>query len=163
MTKKPATIDATDLHHLITNGQAPRMIDVRTPAEFAAVHILGSVNMPLGALRLDPDDRVVLVCRSGQRATRAAAGLPHSRVLTGGILAWQALGAPVTTGAPRWDLDRQVRLVAGGLVVTAVLASTVVEPAKWLAALVGGGLAVAALTGTCALGTLLAALPYNRR
>ncbi|WP_243711113.1 hypothetical protein [Actinomadura sp. KC216] len=42
-----------------------------------------------------------------------------------------------------------------------VLASTVVEPAKWLAAL-GAGLTVAALTNTCAMGIALAKLPYNR-
>jgi hypothetical protein len=63
---------------------------------------------------------------------------------------------------PRWDLERQVRLAAGGLVLAAVLAGTVFPPATWVAALVGGGLAVAAITDTCLLGKLLTALPYNR-
>jgi Flp pilus assembly protein TadB len=63
---------------------------------------------------------------------------------------------------PRWDLERQVRLAAGSLVLAAVLAGVVVPPVTWLAALVGAGLAVAALTNTCLLGMLLTKLPYNR-
>lgn len=46
--------------------------------------------------------------------------------------------------------------------LAAVLASTVVPPAKWLAAVIGAGLAVAALTNTCAMGMALARLPCNR-
>jgi Protein of unknown function (DUF2892) len=42
------------------------------------------------------------------------------------------------------------------------LASVAFGPAKWIAAFVGAGLAVAALTNTCAMGMLLAKLPYNR-
>jgi hypothetical protein len=83
-------------------------------------------------------------------------------MLTGGITAWQAAHAPVITGTPRWDLERQVRLIAGSIVLLAVLASTLVEPAKWVAAFIGAGLAFAALTNTCAMGMLLAELPYNR-
>jgi hypothetical protein len=30
----PATIDVPALQHLLTTGHAPRLIDVRTPAEF---------------------------------------------------------------------------------------------------------------------------------
>jgi len=170
----PATLDATALRHLLTAADRPRLIDVRTPGEFATAHIPGSANVPLDLLRAHRDElrahldeRVVLVCRSGQRAGQAervlaAAGLPHLRVLRGGIVAWQAAGAPVRTGPERWDLERQVRLVAGSIVLTAVLVSTVFPPAKWAAAGIGGGLAVAALTGTCAMGTLLSRLPYNR-
>jgi 3-mercaptopyruvate sulfurtransferase SseA len=118
-------------------------------------------------LRNHLDEQVVLVCRSGHRATQAeqalaGAGLPNLRVLDGGITAWQAAQAPVTAGTPRWDLERQVRLVAGSIVLTAVLVSTVVEPVKWVAAFIGAGLAFAALTNTCAMGMALAKLPYNR-
>ncbi|GGN88408.1 sulfurtransferase [Actinoplanes lobatus] len=174
MTTPPAALDVPALHHLIATGHAPRLIDVRTPAEFASVHIPGSYNVPLDLLREHRDElrdhlgeQVVLVCRSGQRAARAeqalaGAGLPNLRVLTGGIAAWQAAQAPVTTGTPRWDLERQVRLVAGGIVLTAVLVSTVVEPVKWVTAFIGAGLAFAALSNTCAMGMLLARLPYNR-
>jgi Protein of unknown function (DUF2892) len=55
-----------------------------------------------------------------------------------------------------------VRLVAGTLVLTSVLIGIAVPPVTYLAAAVGAGLAVAALTNTCAMGALLAKLPYNR-
>ena len=67
------------------------------------------------------DQDVVLVCRSGMRAaqaeaTLAGAGLPNVHLLEGGITAWQQHGAPVTRGRARWDIERQVRLVAGSIV-----------------------------------------------
>jgi rhodanese-related sulfurtransferase len=170
----PASIDTAGLREQLTAGSGPRIIDVRTPAEFETAHIPGAYNVPLDLLRehrtelrrhLDED--VVLVCRSGARATQAGqtladAGLPNVKVLTGGILAWQAAAAPVNLGRPRWDLERQVRLVAGTIVLASVLASAAIPALKWIAALLGAGLAVAALTNTCAMGMLLGKLPYNR-
>ncbi len=159
---------------MVTAGRGPQIIDVRTPGEFETAHIPGSVNVPLDVLREHRDELVqhldeqaVLVCHSGQRATTArqalaAAGLPNPRILQGGITAWQSAGAPVRPGRARWDLERQVRLVAGSIVLVAVLASVAFEPAKWIAALIGAGLTVAALTNTCAMAMLLAKLPYNR-
>ncbi|WP_433436618.1 rhodanese-like domain-containing protein [Nonomuraea sp. CA-141351] len=168
------TIDTAALGHLLNSGDAPRLIDVRTPGEYEAAHVPGSRNVPLDLLRehrdeLRPhlDEQAVLICRSGQRATIAAqaltdAGLPHIRVLEGGLVAWQATGAPVETGRPRWDLERQVRLVAGSVVLVSILASVAFPAAKWFAALIGGGLVFAAVSGTCAMGMALARLPYNR-
>lgn len=170
----PTTIQTADLQQLIASGNGPRLIDVRTPGEFETAHISGSCNVPLDMLRehrdelrAHLDEQVVLVCRSGQRATTAeqaltAAGLPNLRVLHGGIIAWQAAGAPVRAGRPRWDLERQVRLVAGTIVFVAVAASVVFPPAKWVAAFIGAGLAFAAMSNTCMMGMLLARLPYNR-
>ena len=57
----------------------------------------------------------------------------------------------------------QVRLVAGSIVLTGILASTVVPQAKWLSAGIGAGLTGAALTNTCAMGALLSRMPHNRR
>ncbi|MDT3439405.1 MULTISPECIES: rhodanese-like domain-containing protein [unclassified Pseudofrankia] len=173
-SRTPAALAATALQHLIATANAPRLIDVRTPGEFEAAHIPGSYNVPLDVLRehrdelrAHLDEEVVLVCRSGQRATAAeqalaAAGLSNLRILDGGISAWQAAGAPVHGGKRRWDLERQVRLVAGSIVLTAVLASVAVPPAKWAAAVIGAGLTFAALSNTCVMGMLLAKLPYNR-
>jgi hypothetical protein len=55
-----------------------------------------------------------------------------------------------------------VRLVAGGLVLTGIVASVVFPPAKWLSGAIGGGLVAAALTDSCLMGRLLSKLPYNR-
>jgi hypothetical protein len=85
------------------------------------------------------------------------------KVLDGGMLAWQSADAPVNRGRPRWDLERQVRLVAGSIVLLCILGSLLIPGLQWIAALLGAGLAVAALTNTCAMGMLLAKLPYNRR
>lgn len=169
-----STVDTQALLEMLDSGHGPRLIDVRTPGEFAAGHIEGAYNVPLDLLREHRaelcehlDETVVLICRSGQRAAQAeqalaGVGLPNLRLLDGGITAWEAAGGPVRRARPRWDLERQVRLVAGSLVLAAVLVGLVFSPVTWLAALVGAGLAVAAVTNTCLLGMLLTKLPYNR-
>jgi rhodanese-related sulfurtransferase len=173
-TSTPATVDSLDLRALLDSSVPPRVLDVRTPGEFEAVHIPGSYNVPLDLLREHRDeiikhldDDVVLVCRSGQRAAQAEvalrnAGLPNVHILEGGITTWEAKGFPVNRGTQRWDLERQVRLVAGSVVLASILGSIAVPRLKWLAAGIGGGLAAAALTNTCAMGMLLSRLPYNR-
>jgi rhodanese-related sulfurtransferase len=173
-TSTPATVDSRDLRALLDSSVPPRVLDVRTPGEFEAVHIPGSYNVPLDLLREHRDeiikhldDDVVLVCRSGQRAAQAEgalrnAGLPSVHILDGGITTWEAKGFPVNRGTQRWDLERQVRLVAGSVVLTSILGSIAVPRLKWLAAGIGGGLAGAALTNTCAMGLALSKLPYNR-
>lgn len=119
-------------------------------------------------LRTHLDDDVVLVCRSGARASQAenllaATGLGNVHVLTGGVTAWEAAGGPMTRGAQTWELERQVRLVAGSIIAVGVLTSIAVSWTKWVSAAIGGGLAAAALTDSCLMGMLLAKLPYNRR
>ncbi|RSN11433.1 sulfurtransferase [Nonomuraea sp. WAC 01424] len=162
------------MRRLLEAGDPPRLIDVRTPGEFDAAHIPGSRNVPLDlrrahgdVLRAHLDERAVLVCHSGRRAGQAGrvladAGLPGLRVLAGGISAWQDAGAPLTTGKPRWALERQVRLVAGSIMLGSVLTSARLPRAKWVAAGIGAGLTYAALSNTCAMGMLLSRLPCNR-
>jgi rhodanese-related sulfurtransferase len=174
MTTDQIHLDADALRDLLATGQDVRLLDVRTPAEFETAHIPGSYNVPLDTLRENREEIVthldagiVLVCRSGQRAAQAeralaGAGLPNVRVLTGGMLAWERTGADVVRGRTRWELERQVRLVAGSLVLLGILLSLVVPGAKWFSAAIGGGLVFAALSNTCAMGMLLSKLPYNR-
>ncbi|MFG3700925.1 rhodanese-like domain-containing protein [Micromonospora sp. NPDC047620] len=171
---RPAVLDAATLRELIGSGRAPRLLDVRTPAEFETAHIPGAYNVPLDMLkehreelRNHLDEDVVLICRSGARATQAeqaltGAGLPNLKVLGGGMLAWQAANAPIKQGAPRWDLERQVRLVAGSIVLVSILGSVFLPGLKWVAGFIGAGLTFAAVTNTCAMGMLLGKLPYNR-
>lgn len=173
-TPMPARVGADQLNDWLTRADRPRIIDVRSAAEFAAGHIPGAYNVPLPLLQehrdefVSPlDEQIVLVCRTDGRAGQAeelmaAAGLTRMHVLTGGMNAWEQSGAPVNRREDRWDLERQVRLVAGGLVATGVLTSTVAPKAKWLAGFVGAGLVTAALTDSCAMGSLLSRLPYNR-
>jgi hypothetical protein len=83
-------------------------------------------------------------------------------VLENGITDWEGRGFAVDRGAQRWDLERQVRLVAGSVVLSSVLGSVAVPRLKWLAAAIGAGLTYAAVSNTCAMGTALSKLPYNR-
>ncbi len=90
------------------------------------------------------------------------AGLTSGRVLEKGITDWEGQGFAVDRGAQRWDLERQVRLVAGSVVLSSVLGSIAVPRLKWVAAGIGAGLSYAAISNTCAMGTALSKLPYNR-
>ncbi|MEV7774360.1 rhodanese-like domain-containing protein [Kitasatospora sp. NPDC086791] len=153
------------------------LIDVRSPGEYAAGHIPGALNIPLDqldralpALRGAAErNRLAVVCAAGPRADDAcrrlaAAGIP-TLTLTGGTNAWSGAGQPLarTAGARAvWAMDRQVRLLAGSLVVAGVLVGLVRPRARWLSAAVGAGLAHSALTNTCTMGSMLARLPYNR-
>lgn len=151
-----------------------RILDVRTGGEFETVHIPGSYNVPLDTLGEHARDLatvehpVVLVCQSGGRATQAHAKLAaegkHTlHILEGGMASWEASGGDVVRGdTERWAMDRQVRLAAGSLVLTGILASLVVPRAKWLAGAIGGGLTFSAVSNTCAMGTALGKLPYNQ-
>lgn len=169
-----AVVNSADLQVLLASSAPPRILDVRTPGEFGTVHIAGAYNVPLDLLRehrdeirAHLDDEVVLVCQSGQRATQAqetlrAAGLANVHILDGGMAAWEAGGFAVNRGAQRWDLQRQVRFVAGTIVALSILASILVPGLQWIAFAMGAGLAVAAATNTCLMGMMLAKLPYNR-
>jgi rhodanese-related sulfurtransferase len=172
--RAPAILNAADLRGLLDSANPPRILDVRTPGEFEGVHIAGAYNVPLDLLREHRDeirnhldDHVVLVCRSGQRAAQAEqtlhdTGLTNVHILDGGMNSWEAGGFSVKRGAQRWDLERQVRLVAGSIVALSILASIFVPGFKWVAFFIGSGLVFAAVSNTCTMGMLLAKLPYNR-
>jgi rhodanese-related sulfurtransferase len=166
------TVHPADLRASLDAGERVHVVDVRTPAEHESARIPGSHNLPLDALDdvtdhlADADAPLVFVCRSGARASQAAERLagaaPDVAVLDGGLQAWEAGAHPTTRGRQRWDLERQVRLVAGGIVATSVLASTKAPAAKWVAGAVGAGLTFAAISNTCAMARVLSKLPYNR-
>lgn len=168
-----ARLDPQGLRERLDRDPSTRIIDVRTPAEFETAHIPGSHNVPLPLMREHVgqlvghlDQEIVLVCRSGTRAAQAERilalhGLSNVYVLDGGILAWQQV-AQVRLGQPRWDLERQVRLVAGSLVFLFVIGGLLLPGLQYSAAAVGAGLVIAALTKTCVMGNLLSKLPYNR-
>ena len=168
------TVSPTELRDRLNSAAPPRLLDVRTPGEFETAHIAGAYNVPLDVIRergAEIVDRlsgdVVFACRSGQRAAQAAellrgAGLAEGSVLEGGIVGWEGSGFEVDRGTEHWDIERQVRLVAGSIVLFSVLGSVAVPKLKWLAAAIGGGLTFAAVSNTCAMGTALSKLPYNR-
>lgn len=176
---RPDTVDATTVLHWVKDPDAVTVIDVRTPAEFETAHIAGSYNVPLNLLgehaaqfaaRLDRE--VVPVCQSGARAAQArqrlaGLGTQNLHILDGGVPGLAAAGGEIVRGQARWAMDRLVHLAAGSLVLASILASLHIPAARFpaarfLAGGIGAGLTWSALGNTCAMGNLLARLPYNR-
>jgi rhodanese-related sulfurtransferase len=168
-------LPAAELERLLAEDPRVRVLDVRTAGEFESAHIRGAYNVPLDTLgehateiRAAVADPVVLVCQSGARARRAdealrAAGMPNLHVLDGGLNGWLAEGRAVERVRPRMSLERQVRIAAGAMTATGALLALAVNPLfALLPAFVGSGLVFAGVTDTCAMGMLLARLPYNR-
>jgi glyoxylase-like metal-dependent hydrolase (beta-lactamase superfamily II)/rhodanese-related sulfurtransferase len=167
------TISAGEVHALREERVAPPLLlDVRTPLEFESERIEGAVNVPLDQFETRLDDvpdraDVVVVCRTGVRATIAAETLARAgrraRVLEGGVHGWRRAGLPLREGRKRLAVDRQVQLIAGTMVLAGVALGALVSP--WflaLAAFFGAGLTFAGATGTCGLALLLMKMPWNR-
>lgn len=147
-------------------------IDVRSTTEFAAGHLPGAVNVPMDEFEarladLGPEP-IVLICKSGKRARMVAGLLEPCRrdvaVVEGGTDAWARARLPlVSSKKTRWSLERQVRLVAGLLILAGtIFALTTSRLWLGLTGFVGGGLTFAGLTDLCPMGILLAAMPWNR-
>jgi rhodanese-related sulfurtransferase len=178
MTSPSTTVTALDpqtLRRWTAEHQDLVIIDVRSAAEFESLHIRGSYNVPLPLLSEHTADlaarlgeRVVLVCQSGVRAEQArqklaGAGIDTAYVLTGGAPGFADAGGDVVRGAQRWDLERQVRMVAGSLVLTGLVGGRFVSPKlRTVAGIIGTGLTFSAASNTCAMGRALAAMPWNR-
>ncbi|MCW5654600.1 rhodanese-like domain-containing protein [Hydrogenophaga sp.] len=83
------------------------VVDVCEPGEFAAGHVKGAKNLPLGELEAklpgvvkNKAMPIVMVCASGARANRAVAiarklGYADAQSLSGGMGAWRAANLPV--------------------------------------------------------------------
>jgi rhodanese-related sulfurtransferase len=165
-------MELAKLHHA---GAALDVIDVRTPAEFAEVHLACARNVPLD--RLNPaalpartgSGPLYLICRSGGRGKQACqklidAGIADVVNVEGGTQACLATDLPVIRGAATMSLERQVRIAAGSLVVLGVVLGWQVHPALYgLSAFIGAGLVFAGITDTCGMGMLLARAPWNQR
>ena len=94
----------------LMNREKASVIDVSEPGEFAAGHIVGSRNIPIGRIEVAselPKNKtlpVVLVCASGKRAAKAAKalqvkGYAKAVVLGGGLAAWKTANLPLEASA----------------------------------------------------------------
>ena len=168
------TVTPKELQQLLATKPLA-LLDVRTPVEFDEVHVPQAKNIPLDELEVaglpyPKDQPVYLLCRSGQRAGKAAeklakAGFAEPVVIAGGTLAWIEANLPVTRGQSKvMSLERQVRIVAGSLVLVGMILGWFVHRGFFgLSAFVGAGLVFAGVTDFCGMGLLLARMPWNRR
>lgn len=171
-----STISPAALNTRVQSGEPVELIDVRTPIEFREVHAHGAQNLPLDQLdagavaasRKGNADPLYVICRSGGRASKAieqlaAAGVQNLVNVEGGTLAWDKAGLPVQRGQKTMSLERQVRIAAGSLVFLGAVLGFFVHPYFiGLSAFVGAGLVFAGLSDTCAMGMMIARMPWNQ-
>jgi rhodanese-related sulfurtransferase len=104
-----------DLGRLLEVGPPPLLLDVREPAEFALLHLPGSINVPRGvleqacewdynetvpALAAGRGQGIVVICRSGKRSVLAAdvmqrLGFRQVVSLKTGVRGWVDYDQPV--------------------------------------------------------------------
>ncbi len=102
-------MDARTLAERLRRGERIVLLDCREPEELAIARLEGAVHMPLNEItvrftELDPDDEIVVVCRTGRRSQSVAAWLLErgfDRVwnLAGGLHAW---ADEVDPGLPKY-------------------------------------------------------------
>jgi rhodanese-related sulfurtransferase len=173
------TITPRQLHDRLQQGEKLHLLDVRTPAEHAELHVPGVHLAPLD--RLDAaelasangfakDQALFIFCRSGNRAKQAAeklekGGYTQCSVVEGGTMAWAEAGLPVNRGSIKViSLERQVRIAAGALVLAGVLLAHFANPAFiWLSGFIGAGLIFAGITDWCGMAMFIAKMPWNQR
>lgn len=170
----PAELNARMQQAQQQQGDAPLLIDIREPSEYARQHILGARLVPLNAIDSHDFDTernrvAVFTCRSGNRTAVHAArllakGFKEAYALQGGLDAWKAAGLPVHVNAKApLDLQRQVQISAGGLALIGALLAWFVDPRFiLLSGFIGAGLTFAGLTGFCGMARVLAVMPWNR-
>jgi rhodanese-related sulfurtransferase len=91
----------------LINREKAVIVDVCEPSEFAAGHVIGAKNIPLGQLEEKLGTSVknkalplILVCQSGARSTRALGiakklGFEQAQSMAGGMGAWRSANLPV--------------------------------------------------------------------
>jgi rhodanese-related sulfurtransferase len=171
------SISAEALQKEIEGGKAVRLLDVRTPAEFAAAHVRNAILKPLETFEpavvarglADSPGEVYVICQSGARAQKAirqleAAGVTGCVLVEGGISRWLEAGLPIVgKGAGVISLERQVRIAAGALVLSGTLLGALVHPGFLLVpGLVGAGLIFAGISDKCGMAMVLARMPWNQ-
>ena len=175
MTEVIQRCTVTELNTHLANQADCQVIDVREYSEYEAERIGGTQLVPLSTLEqnaqaIDATRPIFVLCRSGQRAAKAAGrlsqlGFKNLTVVEGGMLAWDAAGLPIEKGKSKvWSLERQVRFTAGLIVLMGVLLAAFVHPYFIaLSGFIGAGLVFASVTDTCAMGMMLAKMPWNQK
>ncbi|PLC50861.1 hypothetical protein CR159_04445 [Pollutimonas subterranea] len=170
MSLKPLSPQAIRQHL----DQGALLVDIRSADEYAREHIAQARHIPMeqlteGAAALQNAKAVVFHCRSGNRTQMSAQILSacvtgEAYVLEGGLDAWKKAGLPVVVDASQpLELQRQVQIAAGSMIVLGTALGAMVSP--WfflLSGFVGAGLVFAGVSGFCGLARVLMKMPWNQ-
>ena len=171
---------AISVHQLTQRNEQGKIdvVDVRTPLEFREVRAVPARNVPLDTL--DPHtvmkerndaagEPLYLICKGGTRGAKACqkfidAGYTNVINVEGGTEAWVNAGLPVVRGRKAVSLERQVRIAAGFIVLVGAVAAMITGNVYFagIPAFVGAGLMFAGITDSCAMGMLIAKMPWNQ-
>lgn len=166
-------IDPLQAKALLDSGAAV-LIDIRESDEFAREHVPGARHVPLSTFdaadfQNESVKTAIFHCASGARTAEAAPrilGTAFSEVwqLDRGLAGWKKAGLrTVVNRHMPISIQRQVQITAGLMILLGVVLGFTVSP--WFFALsgfVGAGLTFAGISGTCAMASLLAVMPWNR-
>ena len=171
------SISPQELVELAKRGPVD-LIDVRTPAEFASVRADLARNIPLHELEpktvmaaRNGSEQLPLyvICKGGGRSSQAcqkfeAAGYANVVNVDGGTEAWEKAGLPVfRSGRKVIAIDRQMRMLAGTLVVLGAVLGALIHPVfHLLSAFIGAGLIFAGATDCCPMMNVIAKMPWNQ-
>ena len=100
-------VDVGEARDLIAEKADLVILDVRTVSEYESGHLEGSINIPVEVLsgrlsELNPDDELLVYCRTGNRSTTAVGilrenGYDQIYHMDGGIVAWNSAGFPTVS------------------------------------------------------------------
>lgn len=151
-----------------------QLVDVREKDEYAREHIAGAMSSPLSTWSdagptLVGEKTIVFMCRSGMRTDANCSRLAGhvsgpAFILEGGVDGWKKAGLEtVRNDKAPLEVNRQVQMTAGALVLTGTVLGTLVHPGfTGLSAFVGAGLFFAGASGWCGMAHLLRVMPWNK-
>ncbi|MBI4846151.1 MAG: MBL fold metallo-hydrolase [Candidatus Omnitrophica bacterium] len=152
-----------------------KLLDVRSALEFSQAHIKDSINIPIDMLSARINDlgqskqNYIVLCRTGNRSPMAAdmlmqSGMQEVKIMQGGMERWLKAKLPVIKGEGGVSLERQVRIIAGSLVLSGIFLSWFAHWAFiFLSVFVSCGLIYAGISDNCLMGMILMRLPYNKK
>lgn len=153
------------------------LVDIREPMEHAReaipgakLHSLSTLDPPALSAMSGPNALALIFhCQSGMRTADnagrlRACGVPEAYILQGGLSGWKAAGYPTSIDRTKpIELQRQVQIAAGLLILTGLLLAWLVSPFfLGLSAIVGAGLVFAGISGWCGMARVLGLMPWNR-
>ena len=151
------------------------LLDVRTAQELTDISVkldnikhIALQSLASSMSSLSNQKSYYILCKTGNRSTMAAAslienGFPNIAVIQGGMIAWEKANLPINKTPGPISLERQVRIIAGCLILIGSLLSLVNIWFIIIPIWVGSGLLFAGISDNCMMGLLLMKLPYNKK